>query len=71
MEIFVSRSLGMIERYFEGVVPNPAELSKNEKEIENFYRETARQVSSDLEELAFKQGAFPYMGIHSACKQVR
>ena len=51
----VSRSLGMIERYFEGVVPNPAELSKNEKEIENFYRETARQVSSDLEELAFNK----------------
>ena len=51
----VSRSLGMIERYFEGVVPNPAELSKNEKEIEDFYRETARQVSSDLEELAFNK----------------
>lgn len=44
----VSRSLGMIERYLEGVVPKPAELSESEKEIEDSYHETARQVSSDL-----------------------
>jgi hypothetical protein len=38
----------MIERYLEGVVPKPAELSESEKEIEDSYHETARQVSSDL-----------------------
>ena len=51
----VSRSLGMIERYFEGVLPKPDELSESEREIEDSYRETARQVSSDLEELAFNK----------------
>ena len=51
----VSRSLGMIERYLGGVVPEPAESSESEKEIENFYRETAQQVHSDLEELAFNR----------------
>ena len=51
----VSRSLGMIERYLGGVVPEPAEFSESEKEIEDSYRETARQVRSDLEELAFNR----------------
>lgn len=51
----VSRSLGMIERYLGGIVPEPSELSESEKEIENSYRETVRQVSSDLEELAFNR----------------
>ena len=51
----VSRSLGMIERYLEGIVPEPAEFSESEREIENSYRETAQQVRSDLEELAFNR----------------
>ena len=51
----VSRSLGMIERYFGGIIPQPSELSQSEKEIEDFYRETALQVHSDLEELAFNR----------------
>ncbi len=51
----VSRSLGMIERYLGGIVPEPAEFSESEKEIEDSYRKTARQVCSDLEELAFNR----------------
>ena len=51
----VSRSLGMIERYLGGIIPEPAELSQSEREIENSYSETARQVNSDLEELAFNR----------------
>ncbi len=51
----VSRSLGMIERYLEGVIPNPTDPSESEKEIEDFYHETARQVHSDLEGLAFNR----------------
>ena len=51
----VSRSLGMIERYLEGIIPEPANLSESEKEIEDSYRETAQQVRSDLEELAFNR----------------
>ena len=51
----VSRSLGMMERYLGGIVPEPGELSESEREIEASYRETARQVGSDLEELAFNR----------------
>ena len=51
----VSRSLGMIERYMGGNIPKPAEPAESEKEIESFYRETDRQVRSDLEELAFNR----------------
>ncbi|MYI73753.1 MAG: methionine--tRNA ligase [Candidatus Dadabacteria bacterium] len=51
----VSRSLGMIERYLGGIVPEPAELSESEREIEDSYRETERLVRSDLEELAFNR----------------
>ncbi len=51
----VSRALGMIERYTEGVIPEPTELSESEKEIEKAYRETATQVATDLEELAFNK----------------
>ena len=51
----VSRSLGMIERYLEGIIPEPAEFSESEREIEDSYRETAQQVRSDLEELAFNR----------------
>ena len=51
----VSRSLGMIERYFQGAIPQPSELSESEKEIENSYRETAEQVCLDMEELAFNR----------------
>ena len=45
----------MIERYLEGVIPNPTDPSESEKEIEDFYHETARQVHSDLEGLAFNR----------------
>ncbi|MCY4262838.1 MAG: methionine--tRNA ligase [Candidatus Dadabacteria bacterium] len=51
----VSRSLGMIERYLEGTIPRPLEFTESEKEIENSYRETALQMHSDLEELAFNR----------------
>ena len=54
----VSRSLGMIERYFGGIVPEPAELEESEREIENFYRDTDRLVRSDLEELAFNRALY-------------
>jgi len=51
----VSRSLGMIERYLGGIVPEPAELSESEREIEDSCRKTDRLVHSDLEELAFNR----------------
>ena len=51
----VSRSLGMIERYLGGIVPEPGEPSESEKEIESSYVETRLQVRSDLEELAFNR----------------
>ncbi len=51
----VSRSLGMIERYLGGTVPQPSELSESEKKIENSYQETVRQICADLEELAFNR----------------
>lgn len=51
----VSRSLGMIERYLGGVVPEPEEPGESEKEIESSYGETRLRVRSDLEELAFNR----------------
>ena len=51
----VSRSLGMIERYFEGEIPEPGEMSEREREIEEFYVKTANQVAENLEELAFNK----------------
>ena len=51
----VSRSLGMIERYFGGAVPNPGEPAEGEREIEKAYGETAEQIAGHLEELAFSR----------------
>ncbi len=51
----VSRSLSMTERYADGVVPNPVELSESDKAIANSYKETKQQVRSDFEELAFNK----------------
>ncbi len=51
----VSRSLGMVEKYFGGVVPEPSELTSREEEIKEFYGKTASWVSSELDELAFNK----------------
>ncbi len=52
----VSRSLGMIEKYLGGMVPEPpSHLSNSEKKIEEFHRETKRQVSLELDKLAFNK----------------
>jgi len=45
----------MTERYADGIVPNPVELSESDKAIANSYKETAQQVRSDFEELAFNK----------------
>ncbi len=51
----VSRSLGMIERYFENKIPPRGEITDKEKAIEIKYLETIKSVDKCMEELAFNK----------------
>lgn len=51
----VSRTFGMIEKYFDGLVPTPGELTDKEKEVADFYRKTFEKVNINMEELAFNK----------------
>ena len=51
----VSRTLGMVEKYFDGKVPAPVELTNYENGIKAKYVETLSTVETDMEELAFNK----------------
>ncbi len=49
----VSRTLGMIEKYFEGIVPEPGELNAEDKRVRDKAFSTVDIFESDMDEIAF------------------
>ncbi len=48
-----SRTLGMIEKYFEGIVPEPAELNTEDNSLKNNARLTIERVRKEMDDIAF------------------
>ena len=51
----VSRTFGMIEKYFDGKIPEHFELTEYEKEIENSALETAKKVESEISNIEYSK----------------
>ena len=51
----VSRSLGMIEKYFDGSIPAPSDFNDIDKEIEKKALETAEKVEKEIENIEYSK----------------
>ena len=51
----VSRTLGMIEKYFEGKIPAPGEFNETDNQIEKTALETSRKVEKELENIEYSK----------------
>lgn len=51
----VSRSLGMIEKYFDNMVPEKGELTDRDKYLETRYISTLKDVEAEIEQLSFNK----------------
>jgi len=51
----VSRTLGMIEKYYEGKVPEPSDFTDYEKNIEKLALETAEKVEKEMNNIEYSK----------------
>ncbi len=51
----VSRTVAMIEKYFEGILPEPKQVEPLDQEIQQFAQEIVRQVENSLNKMLFSQ----------------
>lgn len=51
----VSRTFGMIEKYFDGLIPKENKITKQETEVSDFYKETFDKVNLNMDKLEFNK----------------